>query len=267
MFKRIMVALVPAAALVAGLVPPASAATGATFYSQEQAGYAATGAQFRFVQASLTLPDASQFASEVPGYGLSLQLWSQARVLVLGLSDSTSTSPYSPAFAVYDPATKNLICSSAATSPCPGTPKSWTDGTANIPAGDQVTFSLYYNRSTGTDQVSVFDNSTGSGSRATFTTDFTGESYTQARLGAEFSAVSPWGPASVTAPSAETHLATFRNCLLTTYSGHRSGLSTWWTHHRIVMTSTGTSSGTVEVKPHSLWNSGRNFDVYFEPAS
>lgn len=69
-----------------------AAAVKPTTASPEQAGYVDTGARFLYVQARVTLPDASQFASEVGAYGLSVQLWSAAKVLVLGISTCTTAS-------------------------------------------------------------------------------------------------------------------------------------------------------------------------------
>lgn len=92
----------------------------------------------------------------------------------------------------------------------------------------------------------------------------TGKTYTQARVGAEFAA-DPWGNFSYTAPAAETHLATFRNSVLVTYGGGVSSFSSWWTHHKILATSDGSATGTVEVMPHNLYNFGGNFGVYLEP--
>lgn len=46
------------------------------------------------------------------------------------------------------------------------------------------------------------------------------------RVGAEFAA-DLWGSFSYTAPSAETHLATFRDSVLVTYGGGVSTFSSW----------------------------------------
>jgi hypothetical protein len=52
-----------------------------------------------------------------------------------------------------------------------------------------------------------------------------------------------------------------RDSHLTTEACHASS----WTHNKIVTTSTGTASGTVEVAPYDLSNFGSNFGVYLEP--
>ena len=264
----LIVSGVGAMAFTVGSAGIASAATGPVVYSHEQAGYSATGAHFQYVQSSVTLPDASQFATEVPGYGLSVQLWTKYRVVVLGVSNSTTTagSAYNAAVAVYNRTTHALICSTASdTQKCPGVGSRWTDGSVNFAPGDDVTLAIFYDRSTGIDHFYVDDNTTGVELFYGGYAPGTGKVYGQARIGAEFSAASPWGSFSYTSPSAETHLATFRDTFLVTYSGQVSTLTSWWTHHRVKATTDGTSTGNVEVQPHALFNSGANFGVFFEP--
>jgi hypothetical protein len=221
------------------------------------------------VDTTVKLPDPTAFAGNVAGFGMSVQLWSKTRVLVLGVSNSTATSgDYSAAVAVYNRTTHALICSTASSaSPCPHVPTGWTSGHISFPVGDTVELSIEYVRSIGVVFFDVFDHNVG------IILDYggyapgTGKDYIQARAGAEFSAVSPWdGSFSFTAPATETHLATFTDSLLVTYSGNVSGFSSsLFTRHKIVMTSTGTSSGTVEARPHDLFNFGQNFGVYLEP--
>lgn len=248
---------------------PALAATGPIVYSHEQAGYSATGNRFKLVDTTVKLPDPTAFTSNVAGFGLSVQLWSKTRVLVLGVSNSTGTSgDYSAAVAVYNRTTHALVCSTASpASPCPNVPTGWTSGKVSFPVGDTVELSIEYVRPIGVVFFDVFDHNVGIILGYGGYAPGTGKDYTQARAGAEFSAVSPWdGSFSFTAPAAETKLATFTNSLLETYSGHFSGFSSsLFTHHKIVMTSTGTSSGTVEARPHDLFNFGQNFGVYLEP--
>src|SRR5262245_890879 len=66
-----------AAAMLAGGIP-ASASTGNKVTTPEEAGYSATGAQFKHVQASVYLRDPAQYAgymSDDGFYQLSTQLW------------------------------------------------------------------------------------------------------------------------------------------------------------------------------------------------
>jgi hypothetical protein len=267
--------IISALAAISGLAymaGPASAATGSARFSIENAGYVATGAHFRFVQTVVTLPKASDFAGQVKGYGVSVHLWSGNRVLVLGVSDSTTTTlpapPYSAAVAVFDRSTHNLICATANNS-CPNVGAAWLDSRNQFPAGDKVLISEFYNRTQGFDQFTVSDQT--SGQSLSFTLkDTTSELYGQARVGAEFGCT-PWaacggGQVAYTPPALEKHLVTFTNTRLTTYSGLKTSLIAPWTHSKLFMTADGTSQTPIEVAPHGLWNSGMNFGVFLEPA-
>ena len=127
-----------------------------------------------------------------------------------------------------------------------------------------MTLAIAYDRSSGVDHFFVDDQTTGVELFYSGYAPGTGQSYTQARVGAEFAA-SPWSTFSYTAPASETHLVTLRDSVLVTYGGGVSGFASSWTHHKILATSTGTASGTVEVAPHDLSNFGSNFGVYLEP--
>jgi hypothetical protein len=247
---------------------PALAATGPRVFSPEQAGFSATGNRFEFAATTVKLPDASQFASNVAGFGLSVQLWTKFRVVVLGVSNSTTPGDYSAAVAVYNRTTRKLICSTASSmQPCPNVPSGWTSGKISFPVGDTVSLSVQYDRSSGVDFFDVFDHNVGIILDYAGYKPGTGKIYNQARVGAEFSAASPWdGSFSFTPPATETQLANFTSSLLVTYSGNVSGFSSSrFTHHQIFMTSTGTSTGAVRAKPHDLHNFGRNFGVFLEP--
>jgi hypothetical protein len=263
-----LVSGVGALALSLGSAGIASAATGTVFYSHEQAGYAATGAHFQYVQSTVKLPDASQFASEVASYGVSVQLWTKYRVAVVKVSNSTVTagSHYGASVAVYSRTTHSLICSTASsTLPCPSVGSRWTDGSVDFAPGDDVTLAALYDRSTGIDHFYVDDETTGVELFYGGYVPGTGKVYGQARVGTEFSTTSPWGAFGYSSPPAETHLVTFRDTVLLTYSGQWSTLTSWWTHHKIKATADGTSATPVEVAPHDLFNSGANFGVYLEP--
>jgi len=100
MRSRAIVAVVSALGslgVALALAAPAAAATGPAFYSPEQAGYVATGANFQYVQSTVRLPDASAFASEVAGFGVSVHLRTPYRVVVLGVSNSTTAGNYNAA--------------------------------------------------------------------------------------------------------------------------------------------------------------------------
>lgn len=264
----IIISAIAAISGLAFLAGTASAATGSARYSPEEAGYAATGAHFRYVQTVVTLPNAAAFASEVSSYGLSVHLWSGNRVLVLKLQAGTAVSgPYKAVASAYDRTTHALICTTGSSTTCPNVGAAWLDTTRNsFAAGDTVLISEFYNRTSGYDQFTVSDQTSGQ-SLGFRLADSTSELYGQARVGAEFGC-SPWAACGLVykAPALETRLVTFTTTRLTTYSGLKTSLSAPWTHSKIFMTANGTSSSPVEVAPHNLQNSGQNFGVFFEPA-
>jgi hypothetical protein len=269
MRSRFVIALVSALGslgVALALAAPAAAATGPPFFSPEQAGYVATGARFQVVQSSVRLPNAANFASEVAGFGVSAQLWTKFRVVVVGVSNSTTAGNYNAAVAVFNRSTHALICSTAASGAqqCPSVGSRWTDGSVSFAPGDDMTLTIVYDRSAGRDHFFVDDNTSGVSLSYGGYVPGTGKNYTQARVGAEFAAT-PWGTFTYTPPATETHLVTFRDSVLVTYSGSQSTFSSWWTHHKILATSNGSSTGTVEVRPHNLFNFGANFGVFLEP--
>ncbi len=248
------------------LAAPAAAAVGPRLFSPEQAGYVATGARFRIVESIARLPSAASFAPELAGFGVSVQLWTPYRVVVLGVSNSTTAGNYSAAVAVFSRATHALICSTAASGAqrCPNVGASWTNGSVSFPAGHEVLLNITYDRSAGRDRFFVVDETTGAALTYSGYRPGTGKNYTQARVGAEFAA-NPWGTFSYHAPTAETRLVTFRGSFLVTYSGSQSSLISWWTRHKIVATSNGSSTGTVQIRPHDLYNRGANFGIFLQP--
>jgi hypothetical protein len=269
MRSRIVAALVSVLGSVGvalALAAPAAAVTGPRFFSPEQAGYVATGARFGIVESIARLPNAANFASELGGFGVSVQLWTRYRVVVLGVSNSTTAGNYSAAVAVFSRTTHALICSTAASGAqkCPNVGERWTNGSVSFPPGDEVLLHISYNRSTGRDHFFVVDETTGAALAYGGYRPGTGQNYTQARVGAEF-ADNPWGSFTYTPPAAETHLVSFRGSFLVTYSGSQSSLISWWTRHKIVATSNGSSTGTARVRPHDLYNRGANFGIYLQP--
>lgn len=256
--------LAGAAALAGGSAGVASAATGATIPTVEQAGYAATGAQFQNVQTTVYLRNPAQYASEIGSYGLSVQLWSASRLLVLGVSDTTASSPFSPAVAVFNPATKALVCSTAGSGSqqCPGTPANWANGSVSYKAGHTVTLRAAYNKTLGTVHFVVRDVTAGTSSGFTYDVG-TGVSFNQARVGTEFGAT-PWSAPSpsYSPPKAAAKLAAFTASQLTSYSGHQASFESWWTARAVVMTGPGS---VIEAAPTALANSGANFNVYLQP--
>src|ERR1700729_1376445 len=86
---RAALALVAGTAAVLALAMPAGASTGTAQISPEQAGYSATGAQFKTIDARVFLRQPAQYAGEVASFGHSVQLWSSGLVISVGLTAST----------------------------------------------------------------------------------------------------------------------------------------------------------------------------------
>jgi len=45
--------------------------------------------------------------------------------------------------------------------------------------------------------------------------------------------------------------------------GHRAGLVSWWVRHKVFMVN---NNNVVEIAPHGVFNLGRSFNVFMEPA-
>jgi hypothetical protein len=272
-------ALATAAAVSLAAAGPASAVTAPAIGTPEQAGYAAWGAQFRYVQASVTLPDANDFATEVGNLEFSVQLRSRHFVAVLGVSSIAEPGDYRAAVNVFDPTVADrdvypngLLCSTAITSAslCPKTPEDWHNNSAKFAPGDTVFLSVSYDRSTHGTTFLVKDPT------ADVVLSYTlpsvdGISWKRARVGAEFGC-SPWAscggessPVGYTPPGSPVHLAKFAGIQITTYSGHRTGLRSWWEHAKAYWTGNGTSTGTINAEPHHLLDGGTAFNTYLEP--
>jgi len=244
----------------------ASAGTGPRVYSPEQAGYAATGGQFKTVRTEVYLRQPGQYAGEVSSYRLSVQLWSARWVVSLGLFASTSpASAYRPVAAIYNRTTHALVCSTATAAGklCPGTPANWADGSLTYPAGASVYLLATYTKTTGRMGFSVTDDMMTPPSSGFSYGIGTGISFNQARVGAELG-TTPWSTGSYSPPKATMRLATFPAGYLTTYNNQTTGFQSWWTHHKIIMTGTG---GVTEVAPTDLSRGGYYFGVYLQPQS
>ena len=269
--RLIAAAIVPCAIAAAALAGSgaASASTGTHYASAEQVGYAATGAQFDLVRASLYLRNPAQYAGEVGQYSHSVQLWSSGLVAVLGLSASTSGSGYTPYAKIFNASSHQLLASD---------PNAyWCDQSDNcgptigtFPAGDTAEFLLTYDRQTGGIELLALDGSEGQTSFVANYTAGTGESFTQARLGTELGP-DPWtAPSSYKHPAAWTKLAVYNNVQLQTYNGKTPTLASWFVHHKIFMAGITGSLIDVEAAPTDLYSTyglyGSSFQTWLAPA-
>jgi hypothetical protein len=271
MYRRIAALLAGASLAVLMVTGSVAASTGSAYYSPDQGGYVATGAKFKVAEATVRLPDASRYARELGRVGVSIQLWNTAAVFELSLSTCTDTScqpggspvshKYQAAFREFSRSTHSLICSTT-NGTCPGVPAAWTGTAARFAPGDKVFLSIFYDPSNGFTDISVnnldYDN----------LYPGPGLVFSQARIGAEFG-TTPWSTVTYHAPRSETWLLTFaqssREAEIVTDSGHASCLSSWWVHHKVTMTSDGTSGTRIEGQAHDLRNDGCDFAVYLEP--
>lgn len=249
-----------ALALPAGLLASAaSAATGPVIPTKEEAGYQFTGAQFRYAQASVYLRNASQYSGSIGALGQSVQFWGGGRVYVLGVSDTTTTSPYSPAVAVFNNSTHALVCATS-NNTCDGTPASWTSGAVSYPFGHSVQESIYYNTANGDLKFTVKDLTAGTSSGFTMNIG-TGVSFKEVRIGSEFGAT-PWSPPTFTPPAAKVKVAAFSGGHLTNYKGTKFGFSGYFTTSPLIMTGPGS---VTEANVGPLNSTANGFDTFLVP--
>ena len=235
----------------------ASAATGPVTPTKEEAGYQFTGAQFRYAQASVYLRNASQYSSSITGLGQSVQFWGGGRVYVLGVSDTTSSSPWSPNVAVFNNSTHALICA-ASLANCPD--QSGGFGSTSYAIGHTITESVFYNQSTGSLTFSVTDVTAKTSNSYTVNVG-TGVSFKEVRIGTEFGN-DPWSPPAFTPPAAQVKLAAFSGGQLTNYKGTKYGFSGYFTTSPLIMTGPGS---VTEANAGPLNSTANGFSTYLVP--
>jgi hypothetical protein len=225
----------------------------------EQAGYQLTNGQFRYVHEEVYLRNASQYAGSVAGLGQSIQFWGGGNVYVLGVSNSSTTGPWSPAVAIFNSSTHALICSTAAATPCTGTPQSWING-LNYTTGDTVVLSMFYDTLQGTLGSTVRDVT--NGTATTFTYDAgTGISFGKVRLGTEFGS-DPWTAPAFTPPASQLKAAAFTNAGVTNYKGNKHSLVSYFTTAALTMTGAGS---VLEAEPSAITKNGTAFSTFLVP--
>jgi hypothetical protein len=251
-----LIAAGAAAAAVLALAVPAGAAIGTVEISPEQAGYTATGAQFKTITAAVYLRRPAQYSGQVAGFSHSVQLWSPGLVVTLGAQ--ASDAGYLAVATVYGRSTHQVIASPAGQfcylGNCGPDPTPW-------PLGSTLRLRISYSQADG--QLTMTEDE----GAASFTASYTaaGQSFTQARVGTEFGST-PWdGSYSYTPPAQPAKVAAFGSVALTTYSGHVSTLWSWWTHHKL-LANTGQQSGADWVAiPTDLASGGASFQTWFVP--
>jgi hypothetical protein len=254
-----------AAAAVLALAVPAAASTGTAEISPEQAGYTATGAQFKAIHAAVFMRQPSFYAGQVASFGHSVQLWSSGLVVSLGVTASTSISrgSYTTYATIYDRSTHQVIASNPNAQWC--YEDHCSPGPANLdPSFHGLAWGISYDPASG--QLTMGGNTVeGVDFSASYTV--TGQSFTQARVGTDFGST-PWDASYPHTPPAQSmKAATYSNVGLTTYSGHTSTLWSWWVHHKL-LANTGQQSGSDWVAiPTDLASGGASFQTWFVPQS
>ena len=201
------------------------------------------------------LRNASQYSSSITGLGQSVQFWGGGAVYVLGVSDSTTASPYSPAVAVFNNSTHALVCATAGTNPCAGTPAGWTSGAVSYPVGHSVQEQIFYNTGNGDLTFTVKDLTAATSSGFTMNIG-TGISFKEVRIGSEFGAT-PWSPPTFTPPAAQVKVAAFSGGQLTNYKGTKYGFSGYFTTSPLIMTGPGS---VTEANAGPLNSTANGFD-------
>ena len=263
--SRVFAAITAAAALavpagLAATATAASAATGPVTPTKEETGYQFTGAQFRYAQATVYLRNASQYSASIGGLGQSVQFWGGGNVYVLGVSDSTTTSPYSPAVAQFNNSTHAIICATAGSFACPGTPASWTNGTTSYPVGHSVQEAISYNQGNGNLTFTVTDLTTHVATGFTMNIG-SGVSFKEVRIGSEFGDT-PWSAPAFTAPASQLKVAAFSGGQLTNYKGTKLTFSGYFTTTPLIMTGPGS---VTEASVGPLNSTADGFSTYLVP--
>jgi hypothetical protein len=278
--RRGMAALAIAGAVCALLIPAtsASASTGRSFSSPEQAGYAVTGGHFTGIESWVRLPDPAAFARETGRLSLSAQFWTRYSVVDLKLTACTDAacSPggtpvrrmYRPELDVFSRATGTLVCSTAAPAGdgrCPDVPGSF--GRARFAPGRDVEISLAY--PVPYQQVFAAVSVGSTGVQYAYSVS-AGSVFGQARLGVEFGPT-PWTSAPFRVPRTTMAVATFDRpkpppyfAEVITKSGSAAGIASWWSDHEITMTSDGRSTAPKRAVAGRLSDDGYRFTVYLE---
>ena len=219
----------------AGATVAAPQAMGSTDYNTSVAGFSESGRWFRFVSTVLTVPprpspSGAAFIYLVHSGGPTPRPYAYVTVQPGGGAGSITYD------SLYQPRLGTLAVS----------PR----------AGDRLALSIYYDRH-GHLKFTATDTTLGKSATATSAANLAGGlQYTEASLfaGNGSSAGSP--------PAADTRLWAFSDSHVTTYTGDHGTILGPWTTHKLIVTTSGTSAGTVLVSPSRLWNGGQNFGVW-----
>jgi hypothetical protein len=213
----------------AGAAAAASRATGPVGYSDQLAGYQATGRWFRYVATTVTVPPRA--LSYLNG-GAALIGLNGRYPAWIGVNPGGG--PDSVGYAGFNVGTGSFQFS----------PR----------VGDRLAISVYYDQ-----RGHTFFTATDLTQNVTQTVvQYVGRLiYSAARLWVQTGRIPPVSP-----PAADTRLWQFTGSRLTTYSGDHGTITGPWTTSKVITTTTGTASGTVFVSPSALSAGGRDFTAW-----
>lgn len=244
---RILTAVAAGTALAFVAAGTALASTGPRTYTPDSAGYATSGAQFRYVQDSVYIRVPPKFSAFDDGVSWETHLF--------GVRTSDGGAVSVDINIGGDPQTDATYHAWADVN---GAALTLQGDTTGLSGGQTFTEAIYYNRANGVVSVSAYDDNGDS-------------AFGQAFMGRDISFRGPringgFDPgSSFTAPSAPLTLGHFTGVMLTTYGGHHGDLSDWYAHNKVLATSDGTSTGTIRAAPSNLSGGGSSFTVYIEP--
>jgi hypothetical protein len=242
--KRIFAAVTMAAAALAtlGLAGPSVVSAGASSqavtaqvrntYTKGEAGYSMAGGgwRFRYIKTTLTVPASTHATRATMG----LSSPEDAVQFIVKAGGGPGSISYGIS---YWDTYKTLAVA------------------PNV--GDQVTISIYEDRSARKDYFTASDLSTGA--KATAVESFYPYAFDRAWVGA---GGPKWSLASTT-----TRLWVFKDTSLTTRNGTHGAILGPWDTYRIIGTRGGTPTGKVVLWPTYPWNNGHNFSILWRAAS
>lgn len=263
-------AAVTTAATAAALITAgtAGAATGTRNFTTASSGYTATGGQFRYIQGTVYGRSVAQYNPVMgSGFGHGVTLTSSKYTISLGVSiypGDNGPNPWDAAFDVTKTSDGSQVGSCLAGNPAGTGGVTCNTSVTGEPGAFKpgyITLNIYYNVNSG---LITFEAYQGSNDMHGSFEAGTGRSFGQASIGTTLA--SP-ATTAANAPSADQLLGSFGNVALTTYSGSRSSLSSWWTHSKEVATKDGSESGDTIAYPSNLRDGGAGFSTYLDAAS
>jgi len=255
-----------AAAAVLARAVPAGGSTGARQTSPEQAGYTANHAQFKEIDGNIYLRDPRPYAGMVARYGHNIQLWSADRVVSLNLHRQHLRRVLHSLGHHLQRTTHQVIASDPNAEHRGYRVEEWSPGVGGTWHWDNPNYwtslSISYSPATGHLKMTVEPGPDLQG-EIRWSYNLPRQSFTKARIGTNFG-TSPWDTAYTYAPPAKpVKSAVYTGIRLTSYSGHKDDLSSWWMHHKLLAL----ADRNLVAFPDNLAGGGASFHTWFAPKS